>query len=144
METEVRELEVRLSETERSERARKATAVLAERDAIEARMKAEAAKAKARIKELEAELREVSRAAREGFEIHPIACVWVRDDEARVMRLVRPDTDATVDVRPMTGEELQLAMFPRGGASASVANDTNDTPGTGFGKPRVKNRKEKN
>ncbi|TAK30979.1 MAG: hypothetical protein EPO40_06195 [Myxococcaceae bacterium] len=108
--TEIRSLEVKLTEGERSQRARRAAEVLRQRDQAEADMKLKAKLAKGELDKHEAELRKLAQAAREGCEVQEVECHWVPDYASKKMRLVRDDTGAVVEVRQMSMDEQQTKL----------------------------------
>lgn len=122
MTTETRSLWVLLTETEKNERARKATDALAERDAAAGRLKWQTKLLKQEVEQHEGRLHDLSRAVREGGEVQSVACHWVADYVDAKMTLIRDDTFDIVESRPMTGEERQLAL-PVRDAARDVADN---------------------
>ena len=99
-------LAVKLTDTERSDRALEAARLRSERERDQAtedwRKKAE----KARLEGIESRERECLRAVEDGEELRPTDCEWSADGVARLMQLRRIDTGVIVRSRPMTDTEL--------------------------------------
>lgn len=83
-----------------------------EHDQIKATAKSEASRAKAQVEHLNAEFREISDEVNAGVAYRDVPCSWVAHDASKTMRLLREDTRAVVETRPMAPDELQVALFP--------------------------------
>lgn len=110
MKTETRTLWVKLTETERNERARRAAEALALWEQADSKAKFEAKILKNEVEKHQKACADLSRTAREGTELQPVSCHWVPDIVESKMRLVRDDTGDDVEVRNMTTEERQLSL----------------------------------
>lgn len=110
MKTETRSLWVKLTEKEKNQRGIQASEALRRRDDADAHAKLQAKILKGNVETIEAEMRKLAMAAREGSEVQDVECRWVADYGSGVMRLLRNDNDAEVEVRGMTKDERQTEL----------------------------------
>ena len=103
-----RTLRVELSLGEVAKRADRCAHVVAEREGKAEEAKTATAHIKARIKELDAELRSLSNEVRDKAKYTEVDCERRYNYRLGTIAVVRLDTNATVDERPMTGPERQL------------------------------------
>lgn len=103
---ETRMLPVKLTSSEKHQRADALAKILKERDELEEHKKAQAAASKVEIESATDKIRELARIVRNGEEDRPVD---VRTDyrlTERMARFVRIDTGAEVGSRPMTVAEI--------------------------------------
>lgn len=103
---ETRMLPVKLTSSEKHQRADALAKILKERDDLEDHKKAQAAASKVAIESATDKIRELARIVRNGEEDRPVD---VRTDyrlAERMARFVRIDTGAEVGSRPMTVAEI--------------------------------------
>ena len=109
-----RELPVVLTESELIQKGDELAKKLAELADTEAAKKSSTAAYASRIGAIKADLFDLRRIVEDRSEDRPVAVTEARDFQRSIVETIRLDTNAVVDWRPMTAEELQMELLATG------------------------------
>lgn len=105
-------LPCKLTESERIDRARESTQILADYTEKEALAKSDASAHRTRLKELRTKLDETARASRDGYEYREVETYERPDPSKLTIDTWRSDTGELVRSRPMNDDEKRRVRQP--------------------------------
>jgi protein subunit release factor A len=107
-----RKLPVKLNDEELADRGRAVAKAVEDRAALQEEKKAADADINGKIKSQGEIIRCLSRVITTGTEDREVEVAINKDNESRMISVVREDTGEIVESRPMTADELQQNLFP--------------------------------
>lgn len=113
MARELRQLRAKLTSSEHVAKAEELAKEIGSYDALMLAHKAARARMREREKAQELSIREIATDVGLGSEVRDIACRWVADFARNSVELIRLDTGAVVESRPMGDSDRQLAIEHR-------------------------------